>query len=795
MTPELWEHISRLFEAALALPAAERDAFVQSLVNEPEEVRSELAALLTAHGDASATLISDDFGSQAAQAAAGAVASALPEAVGPYAIEKEIGRGGMGVVYLARRADGQFEQQVALKLVKRGMDTDEVHRRFLFERQLLARLQHPGIARLLDGGISDDGRPWFALEYIDGSPLYDYCDEQRLGLRERLALFLEVCDAVRYAHRALVVHRDLKPSNILVTKDGAPRLLDFGIAKLMDDSLAPAGAPRTEASIKLMTPEYGAPEQLSGGDITTATDVYALGVILYELLSGHRPYDFDRRSAVDMHELIVRTEPPRPSTRVRTATGGPADDAAAARSTSADRLSRALSGDLDVIALKALAKAPERRYDSARALAEDIRRYLDDRPIEARPDSVAYRAAKFLKRHALGAIAAAIVAVSLVGGLATAVWQGRIAAREAARADATSTFLLEMLASVDPDKAEGREVTVRSVLDEAAGRLDNADTPVSGKPAVEAAIRATIGNTYKALGDREAATDHLAAAVALYRPSLGDEHPQTVRAISDLGASYFDRGMVDEAEPLYEEALATSRRVFGEVHELTQLGLVRIAGIYFVRGDFPRAEIVLRDTVKVRTAMLGPEHEQTLISKANLGTIIGRQKRSEEAAQILKETLEAQQRLLGYDHRATLYTQSNLANIYNELEQYDESIALERSVLERRQRVLDADHPEIADAQGRLAIAYLAGDYFEESRVLFDEAMPRLIEHYGSDNPHALVMQGNEAILFGKLGRYDEAEAQMRHVVDALVRVLGNEHGTTVAMKAELDTLLQDAQK
>lgn len=370
--------------------------------------------------------------------------------MGSYEIVRELGRGGMGSVYLAVRADAQFDKRVAIKIVNRGMDTNFVLRRFSRERQILAALDHPHIAKLLDGGATEDGLPYFVMEYVEGLPVTDYCDRRKLSVGERLELFRQICSAVQYAHQNVVVHRDLKPSNILVTEAGTPKLLDFGIAKLLNPGPNAETLEQTEAAVRLMTPEYASPEQMRGLPITTASDVYSLGVLLYEILTGRRPYRLKSRTATEIMSAMCEWEPERPSAVVGRAEEFPTDEPAHARSavspdtvassraTEPTRLRRSLSGDLDTITIKALRKEPQRRYASAEHLSEDIRRHLVGLPVGARPDTLGYRAGKFVRRHRAGGVAAVSVVLALSAGMGTTVWQKHVAERQRARAEAAS---------------------------------------------------------------------------------------------------------------------------------------------------------------------------------------------------------------------------------------------------------------------------------------------------------------------------------------------------------------------
>jgi non-specific serine/threonine protein kinase/serine/threonine-protein kinase len=450
MTPEGWEKVEEIFNAALDLPVDRRVAFLTEACGDDPELRHQIEYLINCHEQAG------DF----IETAASVHDSLLPDddpvtlqpdamvgrQIGAYRLVREIGRGGMGAVYLAVRADDQYQKRVALKLIRRGMDTKDILRRFRNERQILASLSHPNIAQLLDGGTSEDGLPYFAMEYVEGKPITDYCDAQKLAIAERLKLFRQVCSAVSYAHQNLVVHRDLKPSNILITADGAPKLLDFGIAKLLNPELSAQTIDPTVTALRLMTPEYASPEQVRGETVTTASDVYSLGIVLYELLTGHRPYRLKSRLPHEILRIVCEEEPERPSAvihRVQTITG--ADGAtqvsltpeivSRSREGMPEKLRRRLQGDLDNIVLMAMRKEPQRRYDTVNQFSEDIRRHLAGLPVVARKDTFGYRVEKFIERHKTSVATAVVVVMSLLAGVMTTAWQAQVAKDQRARAE------------------------------------------------------------------------------------------------------------------------------------------------------------------------------------------------------------------------------------------------------------------------------------------------------------------------------------------------------------------------
>lgn len=558
---ERWQQIKRVLHHALKREPGDRAAFLVEACAGDESLRAEVDALVASHERAGSFFEKPAAEDIAKMFAADQIGSLVGQSLGPYQIISQLGAGGMGQVYLAVRSD-DYEKHVALKLIKRGMDTDFIIRRFRHERQILANLDHPHISRLLDGGTTEDGLPYFVMEYVEGQPLDEYCDEQKLSTHERLKLFRQVCAAVHYAHQNLIVHRDIKPGNILITSEGVPKLLDFGIAKLLSPELSPETVERTGTALRLMTPEYASPEQVLGETITTASDVYSLGVVLYELLSGHHPYQIKNRLPHEIAEVICEKEPEKPSTavtrveKVRSMDGlSPItitpESVSRTREGHLDKLRRRLVGDLDNIVLKALRKEPSRRYASVQELSEDIRRHLEGLPVIARKATFTYRASKFVKRHKAGVAAAGLVTVALVAGAIGIVWQARIARAERAKAERrfndvralANSFLFEFHDAIQnlPGSTPARQLVVKRALE----YLDKLARESQNDPSLQRELATAYkkvgdvqGNPYNAnLGDSDGALASYRKALAISE-TLSGADPTNVRDRRDLVEMY-----------------------------------------------------------------------------------------------------------------------------------------------------------------------------------------------------------------------------------------------------------------
>ena len=769
-----WPEISALFDEAVSRPPEARATFLDAACADDAELRDILDRLLAAdEGDdslldrplAARTLMREAAADVVAPAASG-------EQIGAYRVLREIGRGGMGTVYLAERVEGGFAQRVALKLIKRGMDTDAVVQRFERERNLLATLQHPNVAQLLDGGATADGRPYFAMEYIEGRALGAYCDAHRLGLGERLRLFLTVCEAVQYAHQNLVVHRDLKPSNILVTETehGAPqvKLLDFGIARLLADDGPEGGPVLTRTGERVMTPEYAAPEQIRGLRPTTATDVYALGVILYELLSGRRPYELEGKALSEIEQDVLSTEPKRPSTAIEA-------DMAAVRDTTPDRLRRSLRGDLDTICLKALRKEPERRYASAEGLAADVQRFLDERPIAARPDALGYRARKFVQRNTLGVALAALVVLALGAGLVGTAWQARVAAQErdakaleADRASATLGFVLGIFEEVNPSEAEGAPITAHRIVEAGLSRLAG----LQDQPLTQIHMMAAMGELSYSLGLYPTSDSLWRASLRQRRALLGPEHPEVAESLLGLATSLQDRA-ADSALVFLREALRINERAFGLGDERTLETLNRRAWMYFKKGRYDEALADYERALRQMEATAWDWHEQKAETLYGQGSVLLVLDRYDEAEAHLQHALRIRREVLGERDPDTIYTLYTLAVVLKEQGHLDEAHDRFAEALHLMREVLGPEHNQVANVLNALGEierergdADAAGRYYRDAFEVYGRSL-------GPEHHYRGIPLANWGLALLDAGQLSEAEDKLRAAIDIYVRDIG----------------------
>ncbi len=791
MTPERWQRIERLFTRSLELEGAARAALLEEACRDDPALREAVEAMLRF----------DDGDDALRQAIGQAAAAAAREAddlwcgreLGAYRIERPLASGGMASVFLARRADAAFEREVAIKLLSSALSSADARRRFLVERQILANLDHPYIAQLLDGGATDDGVPYLVMEYVDGLPIDAWCERENLSVADRLRLFRKVCGAVQYAHRHLVVHRDIKPGNILVTADGTPKLLDFGIAKLLNAAVAPAA---TAAEARLLTPMHASPEQVRGEPVTTASDVYSLGVLLYELLTGSSPYRGPTRTPREIEQAICETEPLRPSVAVAAgsdpASGAiadagsdrPADTGAAsgaagartARDATARRLGKALAGDLDTIVMKALRKEPDRRYAGVDEFAADIDRYLARRPISARPASFAYRARKFLARRA-GAVAAVIGVFLLVTAL-IAFYTVRLAherdlqARERETAQQVSDFMVGLFEKADPRLGEA-DLTARELLAQGMQRIGEIG---DAQPLVAASLMIGMGRAHGGLGDYDTAFDLVSEALEIRRQWLPSGHPDIAEGLHRLGDAELGRKRYPEARALFEEALAMREQALGPQAVEVGRTLYRLAYVDMRLADYPAMHARLERALAIHEQALGPGHPDTGDVAGLLGSYYWVTGDLDSARVYLARSLASAEQAYGADSIRTVYVVHNLGLLSWNLGEYQAAYDLYRRELATRKKHLGPGHPDLAVAMYGLGITSgnmgnygEALDWYEQTVALQEAAL-------GPDDHYLAMTLGGYGFTLLDVGRLADAHAALERSLAIFERKFGASH-------------------
>ena len=846
MEKAYWQRFEALLDEALNLPPASRPSFLKKACQGNKLLQADIESWLAEMAEHA----EDSFMERQIalpleallQHALGVETVLLPKQLGAYALVRELGRGGMATVYLAQRNDGHFEDQVALKLIAQGLHGEEGIRRFLNERQILAQLRHPNIACLYDGGVNDEGQPYFVMEYVEGQPITDYCNAHQLSLKTRLGLFLQVSAALQYTHQNLVVHRDIKPSNILVTQTGHVKLLDFGIAKLLNDQ---EEAMLTHTGGNALTPAYAAPEQVKGELITTATDVYALGVLLYELLSGHRPYHVEGTSVEEWVRVICETEPLPPSVAVRQqkegSDGGEEQQSvlslSTTRGTTAVRLQRQLAGDLDTIVLKALRKEPERRYASVEALAGDIERYLEGIPILARRDTLPYRLGKFIHRHRFG-MGIAVLLVLLVSGF---TWQmvaeHRRAEVSAAQAREVSGFLMDLLTMSDPfsqEEKRGSRVEIGVFLERGADQIE----ALAGQEEVQSMLQSVLGRVYQNVGEYEkaegffrAALDQrlllygeesveaaesmndlgyllklrggetdayveaeelLRKALAVRKRLLGAEHVEVASTLNNLAVTLSIQGHYAEAEALHREALVLQRKLLGKEHPQVAQTLNDQALTFGLQGDYEAAEALYREALDLFMKLMGQEHPEVAKTFNNLAVILSIQGKYPEAEVMLREALALQRKLLGEEHPEIANMLNNLGTFLRIQGNYAEAEVMHREALAMRRKLLGGKHGSVASSLNSLAeVLRLQGKYANVV-ALHREALALQRELWGEEHPHVASTLTRLAVALSMQGKDSEAKVIFSEALALFKKLLAEDYPDVARIMSNLGSLLAD---
>ncbi len=764
MTPQDWKRIQSLLDSALLEAPDERAQFLDRECEGDDRLRAEVELLIKFSESPDSVLDrsriplapggnpSDLPGSGLAL---DGVTAQDPTVIGHYRLLESLGHGGMGVVYLAERTDDVHHQQVALKVLRIGFDSPAMVRRFKREREILAQLEHPSIARMLDGGTTPDGRPYLVMERVVGTPVDLYCNNRNLTLKQRLRLFEEICGAVHFAHQNLIVHRDLKPANILVTENGVPKLLDFGIAKLLGAEAIPATLLATVSGQTPMTPAYASPEQIRGDRITTASDIYSLGVLLFELTTGSRPYDFAGQSPFEMMRMASCEQPEKPS---KVATG---------------QFGRWLVGDLDNIILMALRQEPARRYVSAEQLAQDLDRHRSGMPVLARRDTLAYRATKFVWRHRVGVGVVATAFIALIGVVALLLAQRREIVQQSSSLAVTSDFLTELFENPDPTRARGSALTAQELLDRGARNIVE---DLEGQPEAQATLMSVMARSYRALGFFPEAERLARQALALRRERYPVGHPRIANSLLLLAQVLADDGQLDDAEKLSRRALTIRREALAKTHPARVESLQELASVLRRQGRLVDAESLLLEARDL-AAELGPNPRASI--STGLAAVLQKQARYPEAENLYRHALELRRGELGEDHVLVGEVMVELASLLDLQGRTDEAETLFRDALAISERVYEAPHPKLVRARGNLAQALYDQGRYHEAEETFAKALQMGKLVYGSEHPVQASYMAKQAAVYDELGRRDEAEDLARLALAIRRRLLGNGHRDT----------------
>ena len=776
-----WKNVKEIFLEATERPFDERATFIAEKCGEDTELLNEVQSLLASH-DSDTQFIEKPAVDLSSVLSNGATNGA-GKTLGNYKIGREIGRGGMGAVFLAERDDGEFQQQVAIKVLGHALPDSEIVRYFKREREILASLNHPLIARLLDGGLTPEGLPYFVMEYVEGVSVLEFATRENLSINERLHLFTQICEAVGFAHRNFIVHRDIKPNNILVTNDGTPKLLDFGLAKMINPNIAKTDVLQPDTAFLAMTPAYASPEQMRGQPITTASDIYSLGIVLFELLTNERPYQFDTDNLAEIVRVVCETEPTRPSSRLspKSKVQSPKSEKQGLNPKSKIQNPKLLQGDIDNIVLMALRKEPLRRYQTAEQFAEDIKRHLNSLPVVARQNTFKYRASKFVKRNTIGVLAATLIFLSLIGGIAATLWQSRQTQKEKEKAESINVFLGRLLRYSNPIykslQKGGQEATINDVLDEAADRLRQGE--FDNQPEVKAELLHTVAQSYSGQGKLALAAELLQEYVDLTDKIYDENHPKRIESLSVLATLTFSKGKMNESEKLYRQVLPRLRdeQTKGNIKaEVLADGLNIFAYLRRTQGDSHEAETLFRESLALNPQM--PADEANYINgttQSVLASTLADQGRFDEALQTSREGVEEQRRN-GWTKTPTFgFNLTVLSGFLTEKGEFAEADAHLKEAEDIFRKNLSSDNLWLGDNLRNQAISFYFQAKYTEAIQKADETLKMYAtfgKHY-DHYPTALIFKG---LSLAKIGQTNEGEKLLREAVKLRTDSLPKEH-------------------
>jgi len=767
MNKEFWQIITFILDRVLELGPEEQMKFIERECKHDPELKIQVITFLKSINkseglweellDSNRALVNEltSSGTALEEITAGFV----PNQIGPYKINRLLARGGMGNVYLAERSDGQFHRNVAIKILRSELTHDNLEQRFLYEREILSSLEHPNIARLYDGGLTTDGRPYLVMEYVDGKPISSFCSQHNCSLENKLKLFTQVCEAVSYAHRNLIIHRDLKPDNIFVTSEEVVKILDFGIAKIIDTELSAEELLRTQEGLRLLSIQYAAPEQITLEKVTTATDVYGLGLLLYEIVTGCKPYDLKEKKLKEAEHIIRHLSPDLPSSKAEKPS-----------------ISSKLKGDLDAIILKALRKEPQHRYQSAEQLLDDLNRYKAHLPVQAQKDSIHYRSVKFAKRHSTAIISLMLVISISIGFVFYHTYrittERNIAQTEAQKAQQAVSFLMEMFESANPEESLGDTLTVYDLLKKGVQNTE----ALGDQPVLKSQMFEVIGRVYRSLGEYQNARSLLEKSYRLRLQEFGLQHPETVESLDQIGillseegkfseaesffrlsysirvqlfdslrASLFDtkselayvlrrQGKFSDSKKIYEELVNTFRVHLGDEDNSTISSMSGLGAVLHAMNNYEEAEKYYRKVLEVRRKNLGPVHPDIAMSLNSLGALLMNKGDFQEAEELLNLSFKMRKELYGPEHPKVALTMNNLAILNRDKGEFESAEKLFQESLKMRKSILGENHIGTCMSKFSLAIHYILTARPDSAQILFNEIYPVFIEKFSDDH-------------------------------------------------------------
>lgn len=788
-----WKQIESILDEALTLPEKKQQSFIKLACDGDTDLYEQVLELLKAIRSSGEThflqksfaenrAIIEDLTKEKSKN------SFIGRQIGVFELTEKIGSGGMGGVFRAARTDGQFNQEVAIKLIRTEFHSEEIFRRFELEKKILAGLSHPNIARLYDGGVTKDGHPYFIMEYIDGMPIDAYCNHHKLTIHERLSLFKEICKAVAFAHQNLTIHRDLKTQNIYVTKEGLVKILDFGIAKILDAEKIPEEPIEKNVDQQFWTAQYAAPEQVNGKSCTTAIDVYALGVLLYKILTDTYPLQLKDKSRTEVKQIVTHEAPAAPSTFLKQAND--AERTATLRKTTRIELKNQLTGDIDTLVLKALHKEPEHRYTSVGQLLEDIERYEKALPLLARKDTIPYRTGKFMRRHKTGLVFT--VSLLLMLSLFAAIYTFNIeneraqAQAEADKAEMVSSFLIGLFEASDPTEARGDTVTARELLHRGLERAE----ALKNQKEVQSQMFETIGRVYRRLGQYQQSQELLNRALENRQNSYGTNHIETASSLDHLGMLLSDQGSYTEAESLLRQSLQIRQNIQEAGNPALAQTMNHLAYALRKQGHYGAAENLYRSSLNIRMQHFGNDHPLTVASMSSLGTTLHNKGDYKATEKLYREVLVRNRLLLKPDHPNVAMNLNNLGALLMNIGQFQEAAGLLNEALEIRQKVYGYSHPKVALTMNNLAMALRDVEEYDNAEPLFRKALVMRIQLLGDDHVATAISRFGLARLMLCTNRPDSALAFYRQALDTFSEKLSEKHSFTIRTKMSIGSTM-----